>query len=739
MAFQKMTLRSLAVGCAFPIVLVLLIWEPVISFVRTPEDYRPPSGVVKEMATTPGDDVLRELHDIAVSFPSYRGADDNRAVQLAEQAIDAGYRDGLVYVPFDPVDYRYPSVHSDLQIAGFALPSLLVRAYEASGNDKYLSLAAQYVVDWAEFERGLLLPRGLLLNDHAISSRAIVTTELWRLYRSSTAFDEAIARELIRYVARITDYLMDEGHFEYRSNHGFMQNLALIHLATAFPSLPDAKDALATAVERLHAQMDYFVDEQGAILEHSASYQWNGIRRLSAAWRYLGMQNIPVAKGWIDRYEAAVNIAYSLRRPDRTLPVVGDTHDSGVSEFSLATFDGDGVVSSPLIRPGREEVVPSRASMVLPSSGLALFWDGLEHWPDAARLAQTVVHWGNFPSGIHKHADDFGIGIWARGVAWVRAVGSWPYIGSRRGAISWMSSNAPHFSTEASKVDRDSTLLGYGQHDALTVLDLERTSSDEGRIRRQFIKVSDSTWITIDNFRATTERTGEVVWRFDSSLSLSQVDQNRYELDSGDRTGRLFIEFVDSDELEVAADRDGTDSWNHGIVSGGDIVPAPAIRVRSAGSAFNIVTVLRFDDRKQGITEFDWNSPSQWSLTLKTGAETDLLVHRSDDQVVAERRSIVGETAVPSVDEVTLRSTFGISDRALTAYDSAGKRFSGRFQPMTERRSKVTVAVILAGVAQIAVFIITGRFRRRYWWPLVVAAPVAWIGLTIYLEYWFLA
>ena len=153
------------------------------------------------------------------------------------------------------------------------------------------------------------------------------------------------------------------------------------------------------------------------------------------------------------KIDCAQRVYASLRRPDGSLPVFGD---SGDETYPLgppvAAFDSERRAQKLAYAP---EWRPTEANSVFPVSGLSVWWEGLELWPNAPDLSQTVVTWSNFAGHGHKHADEMSVLFWAGGQTWWSNVGYWPYGNEARAdAESWAGSNAPHLVDENSVAPR---------------------------------------------------------------------------------------------------------------------------------------------------------------------------------------------------------------------------------------------------------------------------------------------
>ena len=215
------------------------------------------------------------------------------------------------------------------------------------------------------------------------------------------------------------------GHFTFSTNHGVMQNLALWHLGLAFPTLPDAARYRDTAFTRLKQQMAFYMNREGVVLEHSTGYHRWGVEFLGMAMRYLALTGTPAPADWVEKYDRAKAFYAQVRRPDGSLPPVGDTDDKPDAIGPMTVEIGPDGRSSGLRREPAWR--PRKPDGLYPAAGYSVWWDGLERWPDPRALTQTVVAWSRFPGHGHKHADEPSVSLWAAGELWWSNTGYWAW------------------------------------------------------------------------------------------------------------------------------------------------------------------------------------------------------------------------------------------------------------------------------------------------------------------------
>ena len=221
--------------------------------------------MVEEARRAPADSVLTELREFDLMPMAGRQrhprSRSRRAFSRAASS-SPNLPVGQVGLPFssDDLDRLPPALQ--LRFAGFVVPDFLLAAYVASGREEFFAAALEFIMSWGQFERQSVLPKGLLWNDHATAARVRVLAEFWRIYRSRPDFRPEVGQAVLEQAARYGHFLSSPGHFMFFSNHGVMQNLGLLQLSLAFPSLPEAALYRRWRSNDWSSSLAFYIDER---------------------------------------------------------------------------------------------------------------------------------------------------------------------------------------------------------------------------------------------------------------------------------------------------------------------------------------------------------------------------------------------------------------------------------------------------------------------------------------------
>jgi hypothetical protein len=727
------------------------VWTPLWLHYRIPQ--QPLSASLVERARVePADSVLDEL--AGARFPGRRWSDEPNLVPMADrllrgEAVIPGYPPAKVRLPFDAAEVERGLPNWQLQLASLMVPEILLSAYEATGREEFLLTARDAILGWANYERRTFRPDSYVWNDHAVVCRVAVLAHFWRLYRHHPSYDPVAARTILEFALRGGYLLAAPAHFTYATNHGIMQNLGLWHLTLAFPWIADRDSLREIAYERLKAQMGFYVNSEGIVLEHSTGYQAFGVELLGTALRYRTLMEESAPPEWVRKYEAA-KVAYALmRRPDDSVPAVGDT-DGGPDPFIplVTTVDATGRAAR-LKSPPRPDGNPQ--GRLFPTAGYAIWWNGGEEKRDSTGLRQTFTAWSYFAGHGHKHADELSVLLWGDGQSWWTNVGYWNYgVPGREDAESWPGSDAPHLVHEALHSDRESRLVGAGEAQGISVLDLERRGPASYTARRQIVHLQPDVWLIVDQTTGSAGDSTTTTWTTDPDVTLTSRNAPDTYVLSAERTRSELRAAVRSSEgTRVRVIQESLSPFAGWAVQRGVARPAASVVVDQPARGSWSVMVWRLAPRSDasGVppssagrgTDGDdrpsvrYQSPDSWEVALSPwlGGAT---VHREGNRVSVElnrtqsARDAVTLTSVPA-DTTELRAIASALNQTALAYP--------KFRDYIPARIRITYGILAAFLMQELMLLVLGRRWKGAEVPLRRLAMAGWVvgGLWLMTVY----
>jgi len=678
------------------------------------------------------------LDEIRVFFQSAKAEDDKKLISKAEKilkgksAIPGGSTISFSF-PFDAKDLDKKEPGWQLFFASLAIPNRLLSAYQVNKNSRFLLAARDMIAGFARYERSAWLPKGLLWNDHAIAARISVLAEFWKSYRNHPSYDPEIARNVLQLIARSRELLAKPSHFTFATNHGIMQNLALLQICLAFPTLPGIVTYKRLVVERLRDQMAFYVNNEGVVLEHSAGYQKAGVEFLSMAFRHLTLLNEPIPEEWKRKYKKAKDFYAQLRRPDGSLPLFGDTSRAADSFGALVTHvDANG--KSEKLYYGTSWA-PKSTNSLYPVAGYSVRWDGLDKWPDKNELKQTVVAWSHFPGHAHKHADEMSVLLWAGGQKWWTNVGYWPYgTKGRAEAVSWVGSNAPHLVGESAGSERNVALKHYGWSEQLAMIDLERQGPEGYVARRQVVKAMTNLWIIIDHIQGDDDSRSRTIWTTSPEIELKEGDTTSSFLLQTGKRGPTLNKFILFSEGSIISQHRGSFSPFAGWVLNR---PASAIVIEQPANGSWAAAIWKVENNSLPDLEFHgspymetWKGPENWKIILPVSSG-QFSVRREASRLIVTRDS---QEPKPFEELLLLKAPEVEKELAALydAFDNAARKYPRKSYSM-RRQLKATYLIIMLLLLQEAFFLIYAKFDGKYYNKLRVLSLCGWIVIGICL------
>lgn len=717
-----------------PALIIVFIWLPVIDHYHV-SNSDITDETVNRARLVPNDTTLDEIK----GFFQTPDSNSKQLVTAAEKLLNGqiqfpGCPTIQISMPFDINDIDKGPKRWQLYLASFKVPDLLMRAYQVTGRDDFLMTAKDVILGWASYERKAWLPKGFLWNDHAISARISVLAKFWKLYRNHACYDPDVAQDMLQMVARSGQMLLKPSHFTFSTNHGIMQNLALLQICIAFPSLPTAAQFRHLALERMRDQMTFYINNEGVVLEHSAGYQKAGLEFISMAFRYLTLMNMPIPEEWQAKYAKAKTFYAQLRRPDGSLPMFGDTHGGGDSCGPLVTnIDASGRSSR---LDYKKKWIPMHSNSLYSGGGYSIWWDGLDEWPDEQRLNQTVVAWSHFPGHAHKHTDEMSVLLWAGGQAWWTNVGYWHYGNEARSqAVSWAGSNAPHLVDENADSLRNTKLKFHGWSEHLAAIDLERKGPRQYVVRRQVIQLRPSLWIVIDHSLGKENDRTTTTWTTSHNVQMRPGKiPGSYILKAEENRANLTKFILGSEGTKIMQFRGSLSPF----AGWADNTPASAIVVDQPANNSWAVAIWSIRNgaigptvRFKGLPSMEnWKDAENWHIMIPFASGL-MMISREGDRICVMGN--IGGGRGPK--ELILSESQQIS-KELTeiynGYENAQTKYPRKEYSMN-RHLRATYALFLMFLLQEAFFLIYTRIDGKRCTALRGLSSLAWITLGIWL------
>ena len=602
-----------------PALLLAGLWLPEFMHYRIDRSDVVPNQV-EQAAATPADDVLMELGriDLAeldrLALPVLAVAADVAAGHLQIEGLTRGQ----VELSGFPGDYLSGPPTFQLFMASLSTENLLLRAHSLTGEESWFLLALQRSLAMAQHERTRRHDRSFLWNDHAVASRVSVLIELWRLVRQRPALRAEHGQALLSFAQRSGRLLAKPDQFTVRTNHGVMQNIALLQLAAAFPNFPEAAGWRALAVERLELQLRFYVSPEGVVLEHSAGYHEMGASLLAHAQRLLVLNRLPPAPA-LDRAVAQSRaVLVQLMRPDGSLPLVGNT-GAGYRYSVPAT-------AAPAPTPAALAAPPTRGEGDLgqyPAAGWAIWRSD----PTLLNDSQVMLAWAKHDGHGHKHADEGSLHFWSGGVDWLTATGYWPY-GARLldDAYGWRGANAAHEPGEPENSVRSARLMAGARLGSTRFIDVWRGRAGGPSFRRQVLLLPGDALLVLD-FAAASPRGSETLWTLGPELRLLPGERADRFSTAAAADGRRLLMALASPQagLQTERLRASEDPFGGWVVARGQPQPADSVRVLQPQTASLTVSLFHVSANPAGTVEIARIDPSaapeSWQLSLRVDGQ----------------------------------------------------------------------------------------------------------------------
>jgi hypothetical protein len=600
-----------------------------------------PAPVVEQHRQLPDERVLAIVAETSMTTDHpLRGA---AAVAAARRLLRGEL--ALPHLPVIPIDIGF--ARRDLSrgvpvqqifTASLIVPDLLLRAYEHEADPAFVAAALRYTRGFAEFESGVLWPRDYERNSHATANRASVLARLWRHVRHAPGYEARTGEMIHAHAQRLAALLRKPETFIAPTNHGVMQNIALLQLSTAFPALPGAAAYRELALQRLALQLPGYIGEEGAVLEHAAGYHFHGVVLSGHVLALLDAAGEPVPAAWRAAHGRARDFLATLQRPDRTLPSYGNTFRYA---WALPPLHARDAAAS-------ERDLRQRASFarLFPTAGYAVWWDATSA---AGAATHTTMPWGFFAGHGHRRAQELSLLVWAAGTEWSGNSGYWPGddLPGVHASDGWDGGNGPHVVAEAADERRRSRLRASAEGEGLRFVDVERESpaGDSApplRVRRQLLQWQGSSWIALDTYADAQRRALRVLWTAAPETTQRQTGAATFRHEREGSPVAMTLSIAGSDGVDATPLRGSRQPFGGWVAFDRRAAPAPSVDARlPAQEGWMLATLDLHPPTASPLRSrlLRWGSAQDWTLELVRAAGARIEVTRVTDALLVREHA----------------------------------------------------------------------------------------------------
>lgn len=676
---------------------------------------------IAELRITPDDDQFDKILEIDSWSPSIEKsalASKDRINELLKSGRMRFYGGEIKVLPFARDHLIAGNTSDQLAIHGLMIVKALTYHYSVTKRSKYIEVAQSYLLDYIKHEKATKFDHGFLYNDHSVASRLYVVSYFWRYYRNSEHFNKEIAQVVIEYAGSLSNRLLKKSFYTYRTNHGLMQNVALVLVSTVFEPLKESKKWRETGLNRLDEQFQYLVSQEGFFLEHSFEYHDFFISLSDAILAYSNVGKFSLNKQILDAVQKGKDLAKEVRRPDGTLPPIGDT------SFILKNNSGE------------EKSIGSQGLKVYSDSGFALSINNPSSNYCSDGKTQNTLFWQNITGHGHKHWDDMTIDIWDCSEQWWRASGYVPYWHRfRDSSEKWYGSNAPHLNNEIlSRLD-NAKVKEYVNSSNLQYLSLVRKVNDQAYINREYVKIGYLT--IIYDYLQSKVGGGKLItyWTMSHNKNLSRLNQNMtYSFVTQGKDKQLFgkiigdeehykVDIIEKDELSILG-------W---VEVESKLQPTVTFRAESIGTNpyFLNAFIVKNTDIVECAPEFKMERKtdiSDYNFTVR-GCGIDVEIKKKSN---AFYLNYDGKRSIQNISIFTDNIS---SNKRPTVADYAAE-YGRKFRPLKNYRERMSYLVGILFMIYIPVYLVQYKLLSiRYRFISNLSMLFGWIGLNYWIGF----
>jgi heparinase II/III-like protein len=290
----------------------------------------------------------------------------------------------------------------------------LLRAYLATGNEKYAVSFADQMSDWVVQNPAppYTLTRVAAWRNLEAGARAAQTwPEAFYGFLNSASFRPQHIQLMLGSLWSHGEYIFEHpAGLRKPSNWSVVDSTGLVGVGVYFPEFRESARWRETGYERLSQQLRYQVYPDGAQYELTPMYHIKCLRGFDHAWKLAKEYDLGLPEGFSARFESMYEYLMWIAKPNGRAPAVSDAGQTNLKPLLVQgadRFDRDDMRY--FGTGGAAGSAPARSSVFLPHAGYAVMRSG---WDTDARY----LFFDGGPLGIaHGHEDKLSIVLSAFG------------------------------------------------------------------------------------------------------------------------------------------------------------------------------------------------------------------------------------------------------------------------------------------------------------------------------------
>lgn len=286
------------------------------------------------------------------------------------------------------IDWNYQHHNSSntyqLYLHSLEAVNHLCSYYEVNKKVDVIKKANEIILDWINNNLRANTSRYSWYN-HTVASRSLAIVYFYSLSKGVLAIDEELLYECL--VEHAT-FLANDSKY-VKNNHGIMMDRALILLSIVLKANPSAKLWQEKALFRIREAFNRDFSYKGVHLENSPDYHSMVRRLFISTEQFLQKNNLTLGEDIINRLDRTNEYFKYLYKPDKTIPIIGDTSKSTNLKLEKKF-----------------------QSFIDTEAGIAILQDKNINSPELSTWISFVCGYG---SKTHKHHDDLSINLFYKG------------------------------------------------------------------------------------------------------------------------------------------------------------------------------------------------------------------------------------------------------------------------------------------------------------------------------------